>query len=129
MMVLYIPGDKAEVATIPFRGTLDEVAKAINCQTVEVLRTPIPDLVLLVDEDARIKKRPPNHKAMLFYHGAIFGPAVITYAYEAQDTDGDPDLKLAGIPDGFDWKLVAESSYQRIVASFGEHPFITLGGQ
>ena len=128
MRALLIPGDYDEVAFVPWKGTLDELYEMFSCKTIEVIITPIPGLIMLVDEDARLTNRPPNHKAMMFYPGAVFGPAILTYAEERESDKGN-DLHFKGVPDKFDWKLVAESSYQRIVASLGEHPVVTVEGQ
>lgn len=126
MRVLLIPGDYEEVAFIPFKGTLHELTGLFSCRTIEIVRTPIPNLVMMVDEDARLSHRPPNHKAMMFYPGPIFGPAVLSYYKLVPGDEDSPDVEFVGIPEGFDWKMVAESSYQRIVASLGEHPIVVV---
>lgn len=127
--ILLVAEDKAVPASVPFKGTLEEVYKYLNCTMVQRIATPIPGLIMLVDEDARMKKSPRNHKAMLFFPGAIFGHAILTYEKLVNEGTEDEDMAWVGIPPKFDFKTVAESSYQRICASIGEHPLLTLEGE
>jgi hypothetical protein len=124
MKAILIVGDEQPVASVPFKGTLHDARELLGVSGIELLQTPIPRLYLLVDEDARLKRKAPvNHKAMLFSTGPIFGPVLLSYV-----TD-EVDFKLVGVPERFDFPTVAESSYQRICASLGEHPYVTLSGK
>lgn len=138
MKACVIQGDDVDdVISVPFNGSLEE-ARVLLCLdtgteenirerskyiTVAIIRTPIPDLVMLVDEDGMLKRLPVNHKAMMFYPGLIVGPAVLTYQQHIY-VDGEPDIEFIGIPEGFDYKMVAETSYRRILDRLGDHPHI-----
>lgn len=139
MNVLFMPTDtKKHIVLQEIHGALEEAQLLLGSKKnerafIERIRTPIKGLFLYVDEDAIAKRLPLNSRAMLFYAGPIYGPALLTYEEHVVPSpengldpkDGPQDVWV-GIPEKFDFEIVAQCSYERICATIGVHPFVTL---
>lgn len=98
-LVIYPSGELRWVELSSGRRRLDQMYKVIGCDCIEVVRTLIPGICIVIDESGKVKTMPQPHNelASRLYYGYkvgvddIAGPAIV-FALRSIEPCGELDL-------------------------------------
>lgn len=100
---LLLPADANQpVQRIQFRpDNTRDMAKLIGCQWIELVRTPIENVVMIINEEGRLEDKRLNMLASTLYPGPIMGD-VLLLGLEGPATTALTEQALAVLAEFFD---------------------------